>query len=64
MNEKNTRITLAQARKLRGLSDSRRVKEMTDEEIDRIIASDPDLYELTDQELAQFSLARNPKDGK
>ncbi len=64
MSEKTTRITLAQARKLRGLSDARRVSEMTDEEIDKIIESDPDLYELTDEELAQFSLARNKTNGK
>ncbi len=64
MSEKITRITLAQARKLRGLSDARRIQEMTDEEIEKIIESDPDLYHLTDEELSQFNLARNIKNGK
>jgi len=63
MTEKITRITLDQARKLKGLSDARRVKEMTDEEIDNIIENDPELYHLTDQELSQFNLARNIKNG-
>lgn len=59
MSERITRITLEQARKLRGLSDARRINEMSDEEIDKIIENDPDLYQLTDEELDQFKLARN-----
>ena len=31
---------------------------MTEDEIDKQIAEDPDLYQLTDEELAQFELAR------
>lgn len=64
MSERITRITLEQARKLRGLSDAKRVSQMSDDEIDKIIESDPDLYQLTDEELAQFKLARNRKNGQ
>ncbi len=64
MSERVTRITLEQARKLRGLSDAKRVSQMSDDEIDKIIESDPDLYQLTDEELAQFKLARNRKNGQ
>jgi hypothetical protein len=63
MTERTRRITLEQARKLRSLSNAKKVKEMTEEEIDRIIAEDPDLYQLTDEELSEFSLARNPRNG-
>jgi hypothetical protein len=61
MTEHIRRITLEQARKLRGLSSARKVKKLTDEDIDRIIAADPDLYQLTDAELAQFQLVRGTK---
>lgn len=64
MSERTTRITLEQARKLRGLSDAKRVSQMSDDEIDGIIDSDPDLYQLTDEELAQFKLARKQKNGQ
>jgi len=43
------------------LSNAKKIKETTDEEIDRQIEEDPDLYQLTDEELAQFGLARNRK---
>lgn len=59
MREKITRITLEQARKLKSLSNAKKFNEMTEEEIDKQIADDPDLYQLTDEELAQFELARN-----
>jgi hypothetical protein len=61
MTEHIRRITLEQARKLRGLSNAKKVNELTDEDIDRIIAADPDLYQLTDAELAQFELVRGGK---
>ncbi len=61
MTERITRITLEQARKLKSLSNAKKIKETTDEEIDRQIAEDPDLYQLTDEELAQFDLARNKR---
>jgi hypothetical protein len=64
MTERITRITLEQARKLRGLSDSKRINQVSDEEIDKIIDSDPDLHHLTDEELAQFKLARNRKNDR
>lgn len=59
MSEKITRISLQQARKLKSLSDRQRFKELTEADIDRMIASDPDLYQLTDEELSQFELARS-----
>lgn len=58
MSENITRITLEQARKLKSLSNAKKFNEMTEEEIDKQIAEDPDLYQLTDKELAQFELAR------
>ncbi len=64
MTEKMTQITLAQAKKLRSLSNAKKFKEMTDKEIDKMIEKDPDLYELTDVELAQFNLVRGQKDEK
>jgi len=67
MSENITRITLEQARKLKSLSNAKKVSEMTEEEIDKQIAEDPDLYQLTDEELAQFELVRrntNAKKGK
>ncbi|PKM20014.1 MAG: hypothetical protein CVV11_00420 [Gammaproteobacteria bacterium HGW-Gammaproteobacteria-15] len=58
MPEQMTRLTLQQIRKLKSLSDAKKFKETTEEEIDRQIAEDPDLYQLTDEELKQFELAR------
>jgi len=58
MPEQTTRLTLQQIRKLKSLSDAKKFKETTEEEIDRQIAEDPDLYQLTDEELKQFELAR------
>ena len=55
------RITLEQARKLKSLSNSRKFNKLTEADIDRIISTDPDLYQLTDEELSQFELARNRK---
>ena len=52
------RISLEQARKLKSLSDKKRFNEISEAEIDRMIADDPDLYQLTDEELSQFDLAR------
>lgn len=61
MSENITRVTLEQARKLKSLSNARKFNDMTEEEIDRQIAEDPDLYQLTDEELAQFELVRSNK---
>ncbi|GAA5215709.1 hypothetical protein ACFSJ3_10875 [Corallincola platygyrae] len=58
MIEKTTRMSLAQIRKLKGLSNAKKFEETSDEDIARQIASDPDLYELTDEELAEFELTR------
>jgi len=59
MSENIRRITLDQARKLKSLSNKQKVNELTEEDIDRIISTDPDLYQLTDDELSQFQLARS-----
>lgn len=58
MTENIRRITLEQARKLKSLSNKKKLNEVTDQDIDRMIESDPDLYQLTDDELAQFELVR------
>mgnify|MGYP001421931314 FL=1 len=61
MTERIRRITLEQARKLRSLSNAKKVNEMTEEDTDRIIPEDPDIYQLTDEELSQFELVRGNK---
>ena len=58
MAEQTTRLTLQQIRKLKSLSDAKRFNETTEEDIAKQIAEDPDLYQLTDEELKQFELAR------
>lgn len=58
MTENIRRITLDQARKLKSLSNARKFKQLTEEDIDRIISEDPDLNQLTDDELSQFEIAR------
>lgn len=58
MSENITRLSLAQIRKLRSLTNAKRFNETTDEDIAKQIAADPDLYELTDEELAEFDLVR------
>ena len=59
MSENIRKISLDQARKLKSLSNKRKFNELTEEDVDRIIAEDPDLYQLTEEELSQFELARN-----
>ncbi|WP_019601176.1 hypothetical protein [Teredinibacter turnerae] len=61
MSEKITRMSLDQIRKLKGLSNAKKVSSMTDEEIDKIIDEDPDLYHLTDEELSQFDLVKGER---
>ena len=61
MAEQTTRLTMQQIRKLKSLSDAKKFKETTEEEIDKQISEDPDLYQLTDEELSQFELARRKK---
>lgn len=58
MSENIRRITLEQARKLKSLSNKKKFNELSEEDIDKIIAGDPDLYQLTDEELSQFELVR------
>jgi hypothetical protein len=64
MIENIRRITLDQAKKLRSLSNQKKFNKLTDNDIDKIIANDPDLYQLTDEELSQFELARSRSDEK
>ncbi|WP_102797802.1 hypothetical protein [Bowmanella denitrificans] len=58
MTEKTTRLTITQIRKLKSLSDAKKFENTSEQDIARQIALDPDLYELTDEELAQFELVR------
>ncbi len=51
------RYTLEEALKLRGKSDDQRLKNMTEEDIERAAADDPDNPLLTDEELKQFKPA-------
>jgi DNA primase large subunit len=52
--EKIVRVTLEEALKLKSASDLKKMRSTTDEEISRQIANDPDLYELTDEEISEF----------
>jgi hypothetical protein len=55
MSEENVqRLTLEELLKQKSQTDHRRVAETTEEEIRQQIESDPDLYELTDEELDEF----------
>jgi len=56
MTENIRRMSIDQIRKLKSLSNSKKIQEMTEKEIDKIIENDPDLYQLTEAELAQFEL--------
>jgi hypothetical protein len=51
------RYTLEEALKLRGKSDDQRLKNMTEEDIERAAAEDPDNPILTEEELKQFKPA-------
>ena len=64
MSEKVRRITLDQARKLKSLSNKKKFESLSEEDIDKLISEDPDLYQLTDEELSQFELVRGQKHGK
>lgn len=57
MSENIRRISLDQIRKLKSLSNSKKVNSMTDDEISKIIDEDPDLYHLSEAELSEFELA-------
>ena len=64
MSEATRHISLDQARKLKSLSNKKKFENISEEEIDRMIDEDPDLYQLTDEELAQFDLPRKGKNEK
>jgi uncharacterized protein (DUF4415 family) len=51
--ERITRVTLAQARKMKSLTDWDRLRSMTEEEIERNAAEDPDNPPWTDEEWAR-----------
>ena len=58
MTSNTTRLSLNQIRKLKSLTNSKKFNETTEEDIKKQISEDPDLYELTDEELAEFNLYR------
>lgn len=58
MTNNTTRLSLNQIRKLRSLTNSKKFNETSEEDIKKQISEDPDLYELTDEELAEFNLSR------
>ena len=64
MAENSRRITLEQARKLKSLSNKKKFDALSEADIDKIISEDPDLHQLTDEELSQFELARSRKHDK
>lgn len=58
MTEPRKPLTLDQIRKLKRLSNRFKIASTTEEDISRQIANDPDLYELTDEELSEFDLPK------
>jgi uncharacterized protein (DUF4415 family) len=59
--ERITRVTLAQARKMKSLTDWDRVRALTDEDIDRAIAEDPDAApDWTEEEWARARVVFPP----
>jgi hypothetical protein len=61
MSEQIRRYTLDQLRKLKCLSNAKKFNQLTEADVDRMIAEDPDLYQLTDAELAEFDLVQKSK---
>lgn len=57
-------ISLEAAMRIKGRSDFKKIESTSDEEISRQIASDPDLYELTDEEIKEFKRVHHEKDDK
>jgi len=64
VSERITRMSFEQIKKLKGLSNAKKVQSMTDEEIGKIIDEDPDLHHLTDEELSQFQLVKEIGNGQ
>jgi len=61
MSENVKRISMVMIKKMKSLSHRVRAENLTDDEIDAQIRADPDLYILTDLEIAQFKLANERK---
>ena len=59
MSENIRRYSLDQLRKLKSLSNAKKFNQLTEADVDRMIAEDPDLYQLTNAELAEFDLVQN-----
>lgn len=59
MSENIRRFSLDQLRKLKSLSNAKKFNELSEADVDRMIAEDPDLYQLTDAELAEFDLVHS-----
>jgi len=58
MSEQIRRYSLDQLRKLKSLSNAKKFNQLTEADVDRMIAEDPDLHQLTDAELAEFDLVQ------
>ena len=58
MSENIRRYSLDQLRKLKSLSNAKKFNQLTEADVDRMIAEDPDLYQLTEAELAEFDLVQ------
>ena len=56
MSKRRGRISLKEALKMRGLTDWERLSQLTDEDIRRAVANDPDTVIPTEEELAEFRL--------
>lgn len=56
MSKEITRYSLQQIRQCKSLTNRQKLTATTDDDIARQIAADPDLYELTEDELAEFAL--------
>tara|TARA_R110002126_G_scaffold16500_19_gene65902 strand:+ start:7190 stop:7384 length:195 start_codon:yes stop_codon:yes gene_type:complete len=57
MPKEVSRYSLQQIRQRKSLTNRQKLAATTDDDIARQIAADPDLYELTEEELAEFALA-------
>jgi hypothetical protein len=57
MSKEVARYSLQQIRQRKSLTNRKKLASTNDDDIARQIAADPDLYELTEEELAEFALA-------
>ena len=57
MSKEVARYSLQQIRQRKSLTNRKKLASTNDDDIAKQIAADPDLYELTEEELADFALA-------